>query len=85
MKIFTYTIKDAEGIHARPAGLIVNEAKKFASTITIKAGEKSANATRLMAIMAMGIKCGNQVTIEVEGEDEEVAIDAMKAFFETNL
>lgn len=85
MKSFTYTIKDAAGIHARPAGLVVSEAKKYASTITIKAGEKSANATRLMAIMSMGVKCGNEVIVEVEGDDEDVAVEAMKAFFETNL
>lgn len=85
MKSFTYTIKDAAGIHARPAGLVVSEAKKYASTITIKAGEKSANATRLMAIMAMGVKCGNEVIVEVEGEDEDVAVTAIKEFFEANL
>ena len=85
MKSFDYTIKDELGIHARPAGLVVSEAKKFTSTITIKAGEKSANATRLMAIMAMGVKNGQDITVTAEGDDEDAAIEAMKQFFEANL
>ena len=36
MKEFTYTITDEQGIHARPAGLLVKEAAGFASAITIE-------------------------------------------------
>ncbi|MBR4027244.1 MAG: HPr family phosphocarrier protein [Lachnospiraceae bacterium] len=85
MKSFSYTIKDALGIHARPAGLVVSEAKKFASTITIEANGKKAAATKLMAIMAMGVKQGQTVTVTADGADEAAACDAMKAFFEANL
>lgn len=85
MKNFTYTIKDESGIHARPAGLIVNEAKGYVSDITIIAGDKKASATRLMAIMSMGVKCGQTITVEVDGEDEDEAVEGMKAFFESNL
>lgn len=85
MKNFTYTIKDGSGIHARPAGLIVNEAKKYSSNITIISGDKTASATRLMAIMSMGVKCGQTITVEVEGEDEAEAVEGMKSFLEANL
>lgn len=85
MKSFAYTIKDELGIHARPAGQLVTEAKKFASTITIAAGEKQANAARLMAVMALGVKCGHEVTVTAEGEDEDTAIEAMQKFFEQTL
>lgn len=85
MKSFTYTIKDSLGIHARPAGQVVNLAKQYSSTITIDGGEKQANATRLMAVMALGIKCGQNVTVTAEGDDEEAAIAAMQEFFEQNL
>jgi len=85
MKSFTYTIKDELGIHARPAGQVVTEAKKYASTITISAGGKQANATRLMAVMALGVKCGQEVTVTVEGDDEDTAVGVMQKFFEENL
>ena len=85
MKSFTYTIIDSLGIHARPAGQIVNEAKKYSSSITIDAGEKKANATRLMAVMALGVKCGQSVTVTAEGDDEDVAIKTLQELFEANL
>lgn len=85
MKSFTYTIIDPLGIHARPAGQIVNEAKKYSSTITIDAGEKKANAARLMAVMALGVTNGQSITVSAEGDDEDAAIESMKQFFEANL
>ena len=85
MKNFSYVIKDEIGIHARPAGLLVKEAKKYASKVVIKANGKSAEATRLMAIMGMGVKCGQTVEVEVTGDDEDAAFEGMKAFFEENL
>ena len=85
MKKFEYTIKDAVGIHARPAGLLVKEAKKYESKIVIEKGEKKAEATKLMAIMAMGVKCDDTVTVTVEGSDEDVAVGQMEAFFNENL
>ena len=50
MKQFTYTITDPVGIHARPAGLLAKAAKALDSTVTITKGEKSAAATKLMAV-----------------------------------
>ena len=85
MKNFSYVITDEIGIHARPAGLLVKEAKKYASKVVIKANGKSAEATRLMAIMGMGVKCGQTVEVEVTGDDEDTAFEGMKAFFEANL
>lgn len=85
MKSFTYTITDPIGIHARPAGLLAKAAKASASTVTICKGDKKADATRLMALMGLGIKCGETVTVEVEGADEETACAAMETFFKENL
>ena len=85
MKNFSYVIKDEIGIHARPAGLLVKEAKKYASKVVIRANGKSAEATRLMAVMGMGVKCEQTVEVEITGDDEETAFEGMKAFFEENL
>lgn len=85
MLTFTYVIKDELGIHARPAGLLVKEAKQFASTITLECGGKKAAAKGLMGVMGLAVKKGNEVTVIVEGEDEAAAAAAMKAFFAANL
>ncbi len=85
MQKFSYVIKDEVGIHARPAGLLVKEAKKYESTIQIVKDSKSAAATKLMAVMGLGVKCGDTVEVEIEGADEEAAFEGIKAFFESNL
>lgn len=85
MKEFKYTITDPAGIHARPAGMLLKKAKEYESKITITSGEMSSDATRLIQVMAMGIKSGIEVTVAAEGDDEEKAIAGMKEFFEKEL
>ena len=85
MKAFDYTITDEVGIHARPAGLIVKKAKEFESKFVLSKNGKTAELTRLMALMSLGVKCGETVTISVEGPDEDAAAEAMEAFFASTL
>lgn len=85
MKEFTYTITDEQGIHARPAGLLVKEASKFVSTITIENADKKGDAKRIFAVMALAVKKGNTITVKAEGSDEEEAAAALEIFFRENL
>lgn len=85
MKEFNYIIKDEIGIHARPAGLLVKTAGKFSSAVKIKCGEKTADAKKLFAVMGLGAKCGSEITVTAEGADEDVAINELKSFLESNL
>ena len=80
MKEFTYVIKEELGLHARPAGLLVKEAKKFQSATTLAAKGKTAAAG-----MSMGVKQGDEVTVQVEGPDEDAAFEALEKFFQENL
>lgn len=84
MKEFTYTITDPVGIHARPAGLLAKKAAGFKSTVTVIKGEKKADTRRLIAFMGLGIKCGDTITIQAEGEDEQAAAEAVQAFLKEN-
>ena len=86
MKSFEYTITDPVGIHARPAGILVKEIKKFAgSTVTITKGEKSVNALKLMALMGLGVKQGETVKVSVDGGDEDAVLAALEEFFKANF
>ncbi|MBE6613456.1 MAG: HPr family phosphocarrier protein [Ruminococcaceae bacterium] len=85
MKSFEFVIRDAVGIHARPAGMLVNLAKTCGSAVTIEKDGKSANAARLFAVMGLGIVCGDKIRVTAEGGDETAAIDALRKFFEENL
>lgn len=71
MKTFEYTIIDPVGMHARPAGILVREIRKYVSTVTVIKDGKSVNALKLMALMTMGIKQGSTVKVTVEREDED--------------
>ena len=85
MKTFNSTIIDELGIHARPAGMLVKTAKELDSEITIKKGDKTAGASKLMMIMGLGVKKGDTVVVTIDGGDEEKSYTAMKDFFESNL
>ena len=77
MKTFNYTITDEVGIHARPAGLLAKKAKEFESVCTIEKGGKSVNITKLMALMGLGVKQGDTVTVTCEGANEDKASEAL--------
>ncbi|MBQ9458606.1 MAG: HPr family phosphocarrier protein [Oscillospiraceae bacterium] len=84
MKSFTYTIADPVGIHARPAGILVKEIKQYSDvTVTIAKDGKSTNAIRLMALIGMGIKQGDEVTVSVEGKNEDEVAGKIEEFFKT--
>ena len=86
MKQFEFTIRDPLGIHARPAGLLVKEAKAFAdTTVTITKNGTTVNATQLMKLMGLGVKQGDVVTVAAGGANEDAAIAAMSDFFQKNL
>ena len=85
MKQFTYTITDPIGIHARPAGLLAKAAKALDSSVTIAKDGKSVAATKLMAVMGLGVKTGDTITVTVEGGDEEASAAAMEQFCKENM
>lgn len=85
MKTFTYTITDSVGLHARPAGMLVKEARKYESKVTIIKEGKSSDAAKLMMLMGLGVKSGDEITVEVSGADEETASVQLQAFFQANL
>lgn len=85
MKEFKYVITDPEGIHARPAGILVKQAAGYQSSVKIAKGEKSADAKRIFGVMGLGVKAGEEVTITVEGADEDTAAAELETFFKENL
>ena len=85
MKEFKYVITDPEGIHARPAGILVKQAAGYQSTVKITKGEKSADAKRIFGVMGLGVKTGEEITITVEGADEDTATAELETFFKENL
>jgi phosphocarrier protein HPr len=73
------TLQDEAGLHARPAAQFVKMANRFSSTITVQAGEKTANAKSIMKVLQLGARKGTTITISAEGADEAEAVAALSA------
>ena len=82
---FTFTISDPEGMHARPAGRLVEEAQKYRSAITLDDNGTTADAKRIFAVMALGAKQGDVIDVTVDGPDQDKAAEELQAFFKENL
>ena len=85
MKEFKYVITDKEGIHARPAGALVKAAASFPCSVNIAKDGKAVDAKRIFGVMGLGVKCGQEIVLKTEGEDEDAAIEALGKFLEENL
>lgn len=79
MKEVTKTVINPNGIHARPASIFVNEAKKFQSKITVEnlGTGKAKDAKAILGVMTLGLFKGTEIKITAEGPDEDAAIQAL--------
>jgi len=82
---FSHTVKDPNGIHARPAGLLAKEALQYQSDITVKKGERYANMKGLFSMMSLAVKAGDTITVSVSGKDETEAANALREYLEKNI
>lgn len=78
MKELIFEIKDKNGLHARPAGVLSEAARKYNCEITIKCDGKEANAKRLLSVMSLGATCGKELSITFDGADEDLAYENVK-------
>lgn len=85
MKKFDYVLQDANGIHARPAGLLVTEAKKYESKVTVRKDGKESPAYSIIGLMGLGAKKGDRLQVEVSGPDEEKAAADLELFFREKM
>jgi phosphocarrier protein FPr/phosphocarrier protein len=66
------------GLHARPAALLVARLKHLAATVTIAAHGKTASARSAIAIMSLGVRCGDEIVVTASGPDAEAAVAAVR-------
>lgn len=78
-------IKNPTGLHLRPAGNLCKEAMQFKSLITFSFRENTANAKSVLSVLGACIKCGDEITLMCEGEDEEEAMESLVKAIESGL
>ena len=76
-----YTIFSPHGIHARPATILLKVTKTFKSSFSLKKEEKLIPLKSMLNILALGAKCGDVISVIIEGEDEKDAALAVDSFF----
>lgn len=76
-------ISNAQGLHARPATLVVQKATRFKSDIKVEYNGKSANAKSLIGILSLGISAGATVIISTRGTDEAAALNEIVNLIES--
>ena len=75
-------IKNETGLHARPAASLVQFVKKYDESIEIILDNKVADAKSIFNVMSLGISKGTEVTLRVDGENEEKTLEEVVNFIE---
>lgn len=85
MKEIKYVIKDKLGMHARPTGMFAKKCASFESKVTLRKDDKEVDAKRVFAVMGLCVKNAEEITLVIEGPDEEQASTELSRFLEENL
>lgn len=80
-----FTVKNQNGLHARPAAMLVQLCSKFSSEIMMKKENSMINAKSIIGVMGLAVSSGSDFEIIVEGDDEIKAMEEISKFVEENL
>lgn len=85
MKQFQYTITRDRGICCRSAAALAKISKEHDSSVLIQKNGERVNATRMMAVMWLNVRCGDTVCISADGKDENSAVRSIRSYCASNL
>lgn len=80
-----YIILASDGIHARPATALLKLAREYKSVVHIAKNQKTVRLNSMLNLLALAPKFGETITVSVEGEDEQEALNAIGHFFIEDL
>lgn len=80
----TVTVASANGLHARPASLFVQEVNKSGLKVELSKGEKTLNAASILGVISLGIERGDTITLRTEGDNAEQVLDTLEALLTTD-
>ena len=78
-------IKNPTGLHLRPAGILCKDAMQYKSLITFTFRENTANAKSVLSVLGACVKCGDEIELTCDGQDEQEALDALVKAIEGGL
>ncbi len=79
------TIKNSQGLHARPAALFVQIVSRYNSNVTVEKDGQKINGKSIMGILTLGVQPGAIVTLEVDGDDANEVFGELKTLLEKEV
>lgn len=79
------TVASKSGLHARPAAVFVQEAKRFQAAVTVAKDDKTVNAKSILSVLTLGAGQGDQVVLSAEGSDADDAVESLASLLERDL
>ncbi len=79
------TVKNSVGLHARPATFFVQKANSFKCSIWVEKEDCRVNAKSLLGVLSLGISNGTAITIIADGQDEQIAADALATLIDSEF
>ena len=76
-------VKNATGLHARPATLLVKTASSFKSDVSMEFNGKKANIKSLIGVLSLGVTKDANVTVIASGDDETLAVEEIVKLIES--
>lgn len=76
------SVASANGLHARPAALFVKAVNDSGCTVELQKGERAVNAASILGVVSLGIEHGDDVTLRVQGENEQDVLDTLVEFLQ---
>ncbi|MED4750898.1 HPr family phosphocarrier protein [Brevibacillus choshinensis] len=73
----TFVIQNPTGLHARPASMFVQKAAQFPCEVHVLKGSRKVNGKSIMGLMALGAAKNDEITLEVNGEREQEALEEL--------
>ncbi len=85
MIIRTVIVRNSQGLHARPADLLVREASRHRAEILLEKDGFRVDCKSILSLLMLGAECGTQMSLLAEGEDAEQAVAVIAELFENGF
>ena len=79
------TVRNPQGLHARPADMVVRMANQFDSTISLEKSGESVDCKSILSLLTLGASQGTELTLSAEGDDAADAIESIGRMFESGF
>lgn len=76
------TVRNPQGLHARPADLLVREANRHNATISLEKNGHRVDCKSILSLLTLGAECGTEMSLAAEGADAEQAVAVIAELFE---